>query len=240
MTTPLEIIQLSMKDAGLLGVGETPQAEDVNDAFMKLNWMISEWSQQKWLVYHLVTKEIPATGSRTYSIGPGEEIDFGSRPAKLYNAIYRQQPAGGTPVDYPMTVIAAREDYELIAAKFVTGPPRAAFLDTGWPNGTIYIWPIPQAGQYTLIFTFMMELTGFSSLTETISLPPIYESAMNWNLAMRLTPMSGDDKINAIVMAEAKKTLALIRNTNAQVRRLRMPAGLPRRGYFDPITGLWY
>lgn len=239
MTTPLDIIKQSMKDAGFLSQGETPTAEDVNDVFQKLNWMISEWSQSKVMVYHLVEKTIMANGSRTYTIGPGGDIDFAVRPNEIDSAVYRISPAGGYPTDVPMDVIRAFEDYQTISVKNISAPPRVVFLDTGWPLGTIYVWPVPQAGQYELKFLFKMVLSGFTSLYETISLPPMYESAMNWNLAKRIAPMTGEQGANPIIAAEAASTLRSLKRVNNQLRRLRMPAGIPKRGYFDAMIGLW-
>lgn len=239
MTTPLDIIKQSMKDAGFLSVGETPQDEDVNDVFRKLNWMISEWSQQRTLVYHLVEHEIMSTGASTYTVGPGGDIDMAVRPSEIASAVYRLYPVSGYPTDVPMDVLQAYEDFQLIPVKSITAPPRAVFLDTGWPLGTIHVWPVPPANQYGMRFLFKMVLEGFTSLYDTINLPPIYESAMNWNLAKRISPMTGEAGVNPVIALEAKNSLALLRANNAQIRRLRMPAGVVKRGYFDYITGLW-
>ena len=37
------IINLSLKIAGILGVGQTAQAEDSNDALTMLNAMLAQW-----------------------------------------------------------------------------------------------------------------------------------------------------------------------------------------------------
>lgn len=37
------IINLALKMAGILGVGQTATAEDANDAFTVLNMMLAQW-----------------------------------------------------------------------------------------------------------------------------------------------------------------------------------------------------
>lgn len=239
MTTPLQIIMASMKDAGFLGSGESPSDEDVNDAFNKLNWMIDEWSQQRTAVFHLVEKVVTTTGSSTYTVGPGGQFDMARRPSAVHSAVWRQTPGGGTPMDFPLDVIDAYQDYQRVTAKLANGPPQLVFLDTNWPTGTLYVWPVPPASIYQLRLLFSMVLSQFTSLVEEISLPPAYESAINWNLAKRLLPSVGEVQPNPLVVAMAKSSFSLIQRTNAQPRRLRMPFGIPRRGSYNGYTGTW-
>lgn len=239
MTTPLEIIYQSLKDCGFIGVGETPSDEDVNDAFRKLNWMMAEWRQKRGMVFHLVEKVLDLTGAQSYTLGPGGDIDVRLRPNKIDNAIIRQNFLTGTPVDFSLSILEAYEDWQQISVKENTGPPTLLFYDTGWPVGRIFIWPIAQANQYQLRILIKEELQQFTSLTEQINLPPEYESALNWNLALRCTPMTGDLKVDPVVAAEAKASRALILSSNAQTRRLYMPAGIPNRGWYNPISGMW-
>lgn len=239
MTTPLDIIKLSMRDAQLVGVGETPQAEDTNDAFRKLNWMLGEWAQQRWVVYHLVEKTILSNGTPNYTVGPAGDIVMSPRPAAIQSAVLEQTPVSGYPAVYPMEVLQAYEDYLRITVKTLPGPSMVVFLDTDWPTATIKVWPVAQAGLYNLRFLFLAPLSQFTSLNETINLPPMYESALNWNLALRLSPMTGEGTVNPVIAAEAKSSLRLIRNVNAQIRRLKMPRGIVRGAYYDAMAGTW-
>lgn len=239
MTTPLEIITQSMKDAGFLGVGETPSAEDVNDAFRKLNWMLAEWRQKRGAVYHLVEHSYNLTGAGSLTIGPGGDINVAQRPNKIDSAVVRQNYLGGSPVDFSLSIFQAYEDWLKISVKEVNGPPAVLFLDTAWPLGTIRLWPKPTANLYQLRLLIKAELQEFATLTETVNFPPEYESALNWNLALRISPMTGDKAVNPVIAAEAKNSLRLILNVNAQTRRLAMPAGIPQRGWYNPISGMW-
>lgn len=229
-----------MKDSGFISQGETPSAEDVNDAFQKLNWMLAEWQQQRTLVYHLVQHTLDMTGVQEYTVGPGGDVDVTQRPNEIDSAVYRQTPVGSFPIEISVDVIKAYEDWQLIRAKSISGPPRAVFLDTNWPTATLHVWPIPQAGLYQLRLIFKMVLSEFTSLTQELSLPPIYYSALNWNLALRLSAMTGDSAPNPLTIKEAGNSLRLLRAANSQIRRLRMPDGIPQRNRDGNTWGYWY
>ena len=239
MPTALDIITQSMKDVGFLGTGETPQTIDVNDALKKLNWMLAEWRQRRSVVYHLVENTLTLTGAASYTIGPASDIVVAERPNNLDSAVIRQNYVSGPPVDYNLTILQAFEDYQQISAKATSGPPRLIFLDTGWPTGRLYLWPVAPANQYQLRILTKASLSGFTDLTTEVNLPSEYESALNWNLALRLSPMTGEASVNPVIAAEAKASLRLIMNVNAQTQRLRMPVGIPGRGRYNAISGMW-
>lgn len=91
--TPLDLISLALKQAGVLGVGRVARAEDANDALLHLNMMMGQWNRRRYLVYHLVDKGVPAIGASSYRVGPGQAIDVRGRVTKIDSAYWR---FGGT------------------------------------------------------------------------------------------------------------------------------------------------
>jgi len=61
--TASSIINLTLKMAGVLGIGQTASAEDANDALTLLNAMLAQWQRKRWLVYSLDDVSFPATGA---------------------------------------------------------------------------------------------------------------------------------------------------------------------------------
>jgi len=231
-TTPLNIIQLALKDCGAFGVGQSPRAEDINDAMTKLNQMIGEWSRKRWLVYELIESSILSTGAESYTIGPGGQFAVSPRPNVISAAFMRQPINGGLPIDYPLEIILAREDYAKIGLKSMVAFSSYLFYDTGFPMGNIYTWPVMPATQYELHIIYKNDIQQFTSLNETIVLPLEYRNAIQWNLALRLCPTYQLD-VHPVVMGMAKDSLNVIRGANPQVGRLGMPASLIRRGRYN-------
>lgn len=229
MTTPSDIISLALRDSGVLGVGQTASAEDTADCFTRLNWMIGQWKRKRWLIYHLIDVSVVTTGAQSYTVGPGGDYDT-PRPDKLEFAYLRQiVPSQPSPVDWPLDILASREDYSRIALKNMTSFPQVIFYDSGWPMGRVYPWPIPQANLYEVHLVLKDQLGEFTSLSQDVNLPPEYEAALFYNLAVRLRPayqLPPDPSLVAL----ATDALNVIRNANAQIPRLTLPRRLVSPG----------
>lgn len=233
MTTPDDIIIAALKNSGVLGVGQTAQAEDMNDGFNKLNFMIAQWQRKRWLVYHLVDVSITCTGALSYTIGPGGDINLITRPDRLEAAFLRQtiqsQP---NQVDYPLQLIEARETYNNIALKSLQSFPSWIFYDPAFPLGVLYPWPVPQASIYALHLSLKEQLNQFTSRNQSISLPLEYFAALEWNLTIRFCaayrlPLTDD------LVGLAKDSLNVIRDSNTQIPRLQMPKDIIRPGIYN-------
>lgn len=228
ITTPLDIIILALKDAGVIGVGQTASAEDANDAFDKMNMILSQWNHERWMVFHLVNVTCLSTGAASYTVGDGEDFDT-PHPDRLEFAILRQYPGNAQPVDQTLRILESREDFQRITVKLTTGPAQFAFYDSAYPVGSVYFWPLSQATIYSHIISVKAQLTEFASLEQTINLPNVYKPALLYTLACWLRPgyqLAADPQIVAIAM----KSLSVIRGANAQIPRLQMPVAVRFRG----------
>jgi len=235
ISTAGDLIALALKDSGVTGAGQTPLAEDSNDALTRLNMMLSQWNRRRWVIYHLVDSYLPATGALAYTVGIGGNFNI-PRPAKIASAFMRMTPGpNGQPssasVDYNLDIIEAREDWNKIQAKGINSFSKYCFYDAAFPLGNLYFWPVPP-NIYELHISTLDQLAQFMALNQQINLPPEYYAALFYNLqrvlrmAYRLPP---DEDING----EARATLATIRNANTQIPRLSMPAELRSRGRYN-------
>ncbi len=231
-TTVSDILIQSLKKAGVLGVGQLANAEDMNDAFQDLNDMLAQWSVQRWLVWHLIESSVTSTGAQFYTIGVGQNFNT-PRPDRIESAFLRQlvttQP---NQVDYPLEILQSREDYNRIALKTLGTFPSYIFYDSAYPVGKVYPWPIPQQSIYSVHIAVKEQLLAVTSMGQIINFPPAYLPMIKWNLAVRLC---ASYKIPASpeLVALAETSLNLIRNSNAQIPRLMMPADLCRSGRYD-------
>jgi hypothetical protein len=231
MTTPADLINLALKMSNVLGVGQTASAEDMNDAFKLMQMMLAQWQRRRYLVYHLVNYSIPATGAQFYTIGPGGNLNV-PRPAKIESAFFRQvtTPVPNQP-DYPLSILQAREDYDRILLKQLQSFPQYVFYDSAFPMGNLYVWPIPN-GTYEVHITVMEQLQSFPNINTVIVMPPEYEEAIMYNLALRLYAMYGLPP-NPVVVKAASVALNILEAANTQIPRLRMPIGIIRGGGYN-------
>ena len=236
MTTSLTLITAALKDSGVLGVGQSASADDANDAFDKINRMLAQWTLRRWLVYHLTTIEVTSTGAASYTIGPTGDFVC-PRVDRIEGAFVRQVSAAApNQPDTLLRIIEARESYNAIPVKGLVGMPSHVFLDSGYPTGTLYFYPVPTTTVYAMHVSVKAVLTSLTSLSQTISMPPEYEEAIVYNLVLRLRSAYGMPP-DPVVMALARASLNTIKNANAQIPTLRMPAHLPgARGRYNIVT----
>jgi hypothetical protein len=239
-TTMGDICKAALKECGAVGVGQDPLAEDINDAWARLQWMLMQWEKKRWLVYHLITLSKISTGAQSYTLGPGGDFDTGpntNRPAKISSAFVRQQyQTQGNAVDYQLEILQSMEDYNWITIKgLMAGPGEAVFMDSNWPLANVYVWPIPQNSIYEIHLTIYAQLQfQFANPATVFDIPYEYYAAMLYNLAQRLRPKyrlgtyPGDP-----LPGMAKDSLAVLRLPGTQITKLRMPSTLRRRGLYN-------
>lgn len=231
LTTPVDLITLCLRTAGVTGVGQDPLPMDTNDVFTMLNAMIGQWNRNRWLIYHLVDISFPSTAAQSYTVGNGGDFDV-PRPDRIETAYARLTAnSPNNPFDYPLALITSREDYSALTLKKLSTFPASVFYDSDWPLGHVYFWPIPST-QFELHIVLKETLSQFPALTTQINLPPEYTEALIWNLSARIRPLYQLPP-EPTITALAKASLNTLRQANAQIPVLQMPGGImnDRSGY---------
>lgn len=225
-TTIGDIIALALRDANVVGEGQTASASQTRDAFVKLNWMLAQWRRRRWLIYHTIDVSVACTGQQSYTIGPGGDVPLTYRPAKLQAAFLRQYVNTSSPIDFPLMVLESRKDYNRIAMKTLNTFTKYVFYDPAYPVGVLWPYPVPSLPNYELHFSVMEEIGEFTSVAENMSLPGEYVEAVQTNLALRLCVQNGSP-VSPDLRQLAKDSLDTVKQINVVISRLTMPIGLP-------------
>jgi len=236
-TTPRDIVNLALKTANVVGVGQSSLPEDINDCFNMLNMMIAQWQRRRYMVYNLKTVSITATGATSYTIGLGQQFNT-ERPAKIEAAFIRMQGGSPLPVDYPLQVLRAKEDYDRISIKTLNAFPQYVFYDSAFPVGNVFVWPVPN-NQYQIFLTVMTQLQAFQNLSEVIVMPNEYLDALQWNLADRILTIYGLPE-NPKITRYAEVSMRAIMENNSQIPLLHMPVALRGKSGAYNIYGDFY
>ena len=222
-TTPGDIITLALKTANVTGVGQTPAAEDMNDAFNLLNMLLAQLQRRRYFVYGLTTTSLVANNSVSYTVGVGGNFNI-PRPAKIESAYFRQNPTTQYPVDYPLEILRSQEDYNRISLKTLNAFPRYAFYDQAYPLGNLFVWPVPN-NTYTIFISTITQIQQFQTVADTIAMPPEYAAALMWNLVLELYPFYGLPE-SPTVRGKAEASLRIIEEANVQIPQLQTPPAL--------------
>lgn len=235
ISTAGDLIAHSLRAAGIIGVGQTAGAEDINTGLDVLRMIIAEWQRRRWLVWDEQEVVLTSTGATSYTIGTGGDFDV-ARPDRIENAFVRilgiGNNTGSSQVDLPLSIIAAKEDYVQIAIKNLVTIPEAVFYDSAYPMGSLYFWPVPPAAVYELHVNIKRPLPTYASLTNTLDLPPEYTQALVWSMAVRLQMEYGLPARQDMVMA-MRQSMNVLRMANLQIGTLAIPTPLGGRGSGD-------
>lgn len=235
--TGLSLVTDALLLAGVVGQGQQPNAFDTQLMLRLLNDLSASWTTRRWLIWRLVELGVTSDGRTTpYLIGPGA-VDYPvtRRPDRIEFAYLRQLVSGGLPVDTPLTVWEAREQYDLATLKksFVSYP-RGLFLDTAYPTGGISLYPWPTSALYQVFIAVKDVLPIFTLATSLDSIPGQYTAAFKYELAKRARQAYGKGlKPDPMLNIMAKDALNAVKDANLQVPELQMPAGIVGRGNYN-------
>lgn len=223
--TARDFIILALKEAGILGVGQTPLAEDVNDCFVLLQRMTSTWQKKRWMIPGLTDIFQIGNNAISNTIGPGGYWNF-PRPDKIQAAYFIQLGTGPTPVSLKLDVIKSYEDYARIAIKNLNAFPSSIFYDqnNNAGLGNIFVHPIPSS-IYEIHLIVKSQLSWPANINSAFTLPDEYGEAVHYNLAIRVCSAFGNDP-KKLTAKLAKTSLNTIKVTNTQIPTLLMPVAL--------------
>lgn len=176
MTTKVQDICTGMLGKiGILRTGESPTAAESADALAVLNDMLGSWSNESLLLYATVTETFSISPAASYSIGTGQTLNT-ERPMWIKTATVS---VGG--LDYEVTVVSEeRFQTEIVQKNIAAYIPQYLTYNNGFPVGTIKMWPqVGQASSLTL--QSEKQITQFTNLTDTFSMPPGWSHALKTN-----------------------------------------------------------
>ena len=213
MTTASDILTASARALGFLGETEVLSAASANNGLLGFNAMLDSWNGEGLTSYawQEVTFSM-VVGTQTYTIGP-TGVWVTSRPVQIFDAWVTDS----NNLDYPLQIVP-QDKWNDIGDKNINSQiPTILFYDSQSPNGIINIFPVPLLN-YTVTLDCLLQQVDFSSLTQTLSMPPGYQRAYELNLALEMMgrgwPCTLDDKQLARLTENASQAKGNIKRAN--------------------------
>ena len=215
MTTALDLITDAATKARIYSPGESMPSYHSAGMFRELNRMLGSWANETFLIYGQTEETLNLTANKSsYTIGNDAAYDFNTiRPQEILEGSFIRETSGNT--DYPLKIKSLKE-YRDIADKSTESIPYQIAYNSTYPYGTIYLFWSPSSA-YELHLLSLKEITAFATLTTTVSLPPGYEDAIIYNLALRIGPDYGKT-IRPDIVALAENGIKLLKRRN--IKRL--------------------
>lgn len=235
MVTPvLELIRAALNVNNILIDGEDPSADDAKATLFQLNSMLDSWNADN-LIRFTERNDIftLVPGQATYTVGPTGNFVM-PRPTQIESAQVRISDS----VEYSMEVVS-NEVYNSITIKSITNSvQRVIMYRPEYPNGVVSFYPTPSAANPVRITT-KAPFTNLSTMTEIVDLPPGYQEAIIYNLALRVA--TGRNRpLSQAATDMARDSLATIKRNNTEDTPLDCGDPLGNRaGAWNPRSGYW-
>lgn len=189
MAQAQDIINGALRHLGVLSQGETPSPDESNDSLTALNNLVNSWSIERLAIYAIARAAYNLVGGTSpYTIGTAGGANFNAaRPVSIRAANVISATGG---FYFALELITAEEFAAIPERTAQAKIPTKLYYDNDYPLGKLYLWPIPSDASQLELFTWE-PITSFATLADTFDLPPGYQRAIEYNLALDLAPQFG-------------------------------------------------
>lgn len=223
MTTVATIIDLALKDLGIVGEGQTASGQTMEDAFLTLCQMLSMWQADGLYVYAQKVISVNLTGQASYSIGPGGSVNA-PRPAQIDSATLVMDQS-----IYPVEAVNSLTDYERMK-RDNGATPRAIYYSPTYPLGSILPIPASMIGELRMVAR--IDLPTYTGPTDDIGFPPEYALALRYSLSEHLSANFGTP-LRPDISALASRSRKIIKRNSVRIPKSQMPDAVMRNGYYQ-------
>lgn len=236
--TVTDLITRSLQDLNICAAGDTPDPNDVQTAFDRLNDFVDDLKNDGLIVYTLTRTTWTLTPNvASYTVGSSGTIAILRPPsAQAIPNIGFIDNSLATPYERTLGPLLTDDEYAAIGLKTLTSPfPTAFYYNPTFPTGTLYPFPIPTASSLVGVLYAETPVDEFTAVTDTVSLPPGYRRFFRNQLTIELASAFETQPPPTVVQA-AMEARERIKRTNTRPSDLRLPwwtPGLHGRSVYD-------
>lgn len=235
--TVLNIINRALRLIGVAQTGEASGSDEVDDCFDTLNMMLGVWNNDHLMLNGFINELFPLTANTgVYTIGPGGDFDT-IRPQQITRAFVRYNTSANPSFqyDYGLEIVPNSKYQEIFLKQLSVTYPVYLFYNNKFPLGEITLYPWPSQA-CSLGLSSWAQIPQFTNLIQEIELPPGYEGAIAYNLAVEMAPEYGKT-LDPIVFSKATEYKAAIMRTNTELSYLKTDTALLPKRTFNILTG---
>jgi hypothetical protein len=238
-----ELIIDTLQEIGAIGDGEPLSPESGYKALRRLNGMLNTWRTEKLTIFNLARTLFAFVANKgSYTIGPSSSVvtaDFETptTPVFLDRAGVVYDAGTEAEVESPVEVYTRDKWADQRLKRMTSSQPTGLYYDRNEPLGVVTFWPTPTLATLTPALYLPSPLTAVASLNTELILPPAYEEAIRYNLAVRCCRIFGRP-VDQDIAKLAADTLAAVKRSNLVLEEMRVdPALLNRGAAWNWMTG---
>lgn len=232
--------------AGILGAaGRANSPSETSDGLLALNAMLDAWQTERLLVWCVLQNTVDlVVNQQNYSIGLNGAPDYElprpegiDRAGLILNNVYPS-------TEIPLQIYSDQEWSAVTPKQLQSTQPTGLWYQRTVPNGLITFWPIQQ-NPYQVNLYLRVNLLQVADANANIDLPPGYQSAIEYNLALELAARFQERaNISPLSIEKAMTTKASVKIMNDEHLKMRVEyaalgtAG--RRGRYQILSNTYY
>ena len=167
----INIMDLAFIRAGI--TAQRNEAEHLYVALQELKLLLIEWANRG-VNQFMITQEVaPLSLNQQTFTTPAGTID-------ILKAVYRQN---GQDIEIGQI---SRDDYLLINQKTSQGNPLNYFVDKTTLPPVIYLWPVPNQANFSIVYNRLKLMQDVVHFTENVNTTILFMDALIFGLAARL------------------------------------------------------
>lgn len=225
MSTAQTLIDRAARLVGGVASGESCTADESADGLIALNAMLEAWQADKLNVYAFVDTAFNlVAGTASYTVGPAGNFALTPRPAKIEECFVRVSN-----IDYPVTLLTDEQWFGIATKTDTATYPDRAYYEPSLATGTLLVYPKPTEVNSLHIVTWTT-VASLAALSTSIALPPGYERAITFNLALEWSGPEFQLPVPDYVRKIANESKADIQRANHRPIMNRSPMGAVWRG----------
>lgn len=171
--TAQQIIDASLRENGIIAIGESPTTDESNECLLRLNGILKSWTGGDYLVSSADVTVPAASASGTLAEAVHEVLS-----ARLELSFERHLTRW------------ERSEYMCLPNKSQPGDPVGFHADNQRDAVTMYVWPVPTV-ERTLKVDYVRVPETITALTQTVDWPRQYNEALFTTLAVRCAGIFG-------------------------------------------------
>lgn len=219
--TVQNIINDAFAEIGVFAGTQTPDATSSALALRVLNRELDQWAALKRFVWAVEFSEFTLTPNhQPHLLGPGltsPDFAVAQRPVRIEGAnlvLTNVNPV----VDLKLNIRDAAWWRSQTVKGIATDIPTDLYYEPDWPNGSIFLWPVPTFA-YGIRLELWTLISQFTSLAAAFSFPPGYLKAIVLTLAEKLCRAWGRPSMPDLI-AEARDARAKLQTANISSPRI--------------------
>lgn len=215
--TVTDLVNRAMQDLGLLQEGEVPTADQAQLGMDAGNDWIDSLAPDFLTIYAITRTLWTITSATSYTVGTGATISV-ARPVNadaIDNIAYLNNNFT-TPQETNLGPCLTEDAYAAIPNKSLSSPlPTYFYYSPTWPTGTLIPWPIPSSSLLQGVMYTRTAITEFTSLTQTVSVPPGYRRYFRTRFALELAPAYAAEP-SPVLVKNAREAEMAIKTANVR------------------------